>query len=35
MGVTFIATTMRNYLIAQVGNFKISPYNKVRRNTGY
>lgn len=35
MGVTFIATTMRNYLIAQVGNFKIRPVFIVRRNTGY
>jgi hypothetical protein len=35
MGVTFIATTVRNYLIAQVSNFKIGPVFIVRRNAVY
>jgi hypothetical protein len=35
IGVTFIATTVRNYLVAQVENFKIRQVFITRRNTGY
>jgi hypothetical protein len=34
MGVTFIATLVRKYLIAQAGNFKFRPVFIVRRNIG-
>jgi hypothetical protein len=33
--VTFIATTVRNYLIAEEGNFKIRPVSIVRKKTCY
>jgi hypothetical protein len=34
-GSKIIAITVRNYLIAQAGNFKIRPVFIVIRNTGY
>jgi hypothetical protein len=35
MGVTFIDITIRNYLIAQADNFKITPVFNARKNNGY
>jgi hypothetical protein len=35
MGVTFMGTTVRNYLAAQVENFKIRQVLVTRRNISY